>query len=228
MGKAIHNHKMIMDGDHVLVAVSGGKDSMTLLRFLSERIQRIPIDYKMTAVHVDPGFGADTGAQMEAFFSDNGFENRVIQSNIGPRAHGSENRENPCFLCSRLRRKLLFELAAEIGCNRIAFGHHKDDLIETFFLNVFYGASISTMLPVQEFFNGELTVIRPLYLVDEAVIRRHAQNMDWPEIQLGCPTSGSSKREEIKNMLTRFYRSNKKIKGNIFHALKNVNPDYLL
>jgi len=96
MGKAIHNHKMIMDGDHVLVAVSGGKDSMTLLRFLSERIQRIPIDYKMTAVHVDPGFGADTGAQMEAFFSDNGFENRVIQSNIGPRAHGSENRENPC------------------------------------------------------------------------------------------------------------------------------------
>ena len=228
MGRAIHDHKMIRDGDHIIVAVSGGKDSMALLWLLSERIQRIPIEYKIIAVHVDPGFGADSGAQMEKFFSGKGFEYRVIQSDIGPRAHGPENRENPCFLCSRLRRKLLFQLAADMGCHRIAFGHHKDDLIETFFLNVFYGASISTMLPVQEFFKGDLTVIRPLYLVDESTIRRYAQTMEWPDIELGCPTAGSSKREEIKEMLTRFYRSNKKIKGNIFHALKNVNPDYLL
>lgn len=165
---------------------------------------------------------------MEAFFSEHGFEYRIIRSDIGPRAHGPENRENPCFLCSRLRRKLLFELAAEIGCNRIAFGHHKDDLIETFFLNVFYGASISTMLPVQELFKGSLTVIRPLYLVDEGLLRRFAQSMGWPETDLGCPTAGSSKREEIKEMLNRFYRTNRKIKGNIFHALKNVNPEYLL
>ncbi len=228
MGKAIHTHKMIRDGDHVMVAVSGGKDSVALLWLLSERIKRIPIEYRITAVHVDPGFGANSAGQMESFFLGNGFEHRVIKSDIGPRAHGPENRENPCFLCSRLRRKLLFELAAEIGCNRIAFGHHKDDLIETFFLNVFYGASISTMLPVQEFFKGEFTVIRPLYLVDEGMVRRYAQTMGWDEIKLGCPTAGSSKREEIKDMLKHFYRSNKKIKGNIFHALKNVNPDYLL
>ena len=228
MGKAIHNHEMIRDGDHVMVAVSGGKDSVALLWLLSERIKRIPIEYRITAVHVDPGFGANSAGQMESFFLGNGFEHRVIKSDIGPRAHGPENRENPCFLCSRLRRKLLFELAAEIGCNRIAFGHHKDDLIETFFLNVFYGASISTMLPVQEFFKGEFTVIRPLYLADEGMVRRYAQTMGWPEIKLDCPTEGSSKREEIKNMLKHFYRSNKKIKGNIFHALKNVNPDYLL
>ena len=151
MGRAIHDHKMIRDGDHIIVAVSGGKDSMTLLWLLSERIQRIPIEYKITAVHVDPGFGADSGAQMEKFFSGKGFEYRVIQSDIGPRAHGPENRENPCFLCSRLRRKLLFQLAADMGCHRIAFGHHKDDLIETFFLNVFYGASISTFLRSRNF-----------------------------------------------------------------------------
>ena len=201
MGKAIHTHKMIRDGDHVMVAVSGGKDSVALLWLLSERIKRIPIEYRITAVHVDPGFGANSAGQMESFFLGNGFEHRVIKSDIGPRAHGPENRENPCFLCSRLRRKLLFELAAEIGCNRIAFGHHKDDLIETFFLNVFYGASISTMLPVQEFFEGEFTVIRPLYLVDEGMVRRYAQTMGWDEIKLGCPTAGSSKREEIKGML---------------------------
>ena len=220
MGKAIHNLKMIEDGDHILVAVSGGKDSLALLWLLRERIKRIPIEYKITAVHVDPGFGADSANQMESFLSANDFQYRILTSDIGPKAHGPENRENPCFLCSRLRRKLLFKLAAEMKCNRIAFGHHKDDLIETFFLNLFYGASISTMQPVQELFGGELTVLRPLYLVDEDLVRRYVESMGWPKIELGCPTAGASKREEIKNMLKSFYRSNKKIKGNIFHALR--------
>jgi tRNA 2-thiocytidine biosynthesis protein TtcA len=227
-GKAIHTMDMIRDGDHVMVAVSGGKDSLALLWLLKERIKRVPINYRITAVHVDPGFGANSADQMTSFFLAHGFEFRVIESDIGPKAHGPQNRENPCFLCSRLRRKLLFEMAEEFGCNRMAFGHHKDDLIETFFLNVFYGASISTMVPVQSFFGGKLTVIRPFYLVDEDLIRRYAQLMDWPEISLDCPTAGSSKREEIKNMLTHFYRSNRKIKGNIFHALQNVNAEYLL
>ena len=227
-GKAIHTKDMIRDGDHVMVAVSGGKDSLALLWLLKERIKRVPIDYRITAVHVDPGFGANSADQMTSFFLAHGFEFRVIESDIGPKAHGPQNRENPCFLCSRLRRKLLFQTAEEVGCNRMAFGHHKDDLIETFFLNVFYGASISTMVPVQGLFGGKLTVIRPFYLVDEDLIRRYAQLMDWPEISLDCPTAGSSKREEIKNMLKLFYRSNRKIKGNIFHALQNVNAEYLL
>jgi tRNA 2-thiocytidine biosynthesis protein TtcA len=227
-GKAIHTMDMIRDGDHVMVAVSGGKDSLSLLWLLKERIKRVPIDYRLTAVHVDPGFGANSAEQMTSFFSAHDFEFRVIESDIGPKAHGEQNRENPCFLCSRLRRKLLFQTAEEMGCNRMAFGHHKDDLIETFFLNVFYGASISTMVPVQDFFGGKLTVIRPFYLVDEALIGRYAQLMDWPEISLDCPTAGSSKRGEIKNMLKHFYKSNRKIKGNIFHALQNVNAEYLL
>ena len=227
-GKAIHTMDMIRDGDHVMVAVSGGKDSLSLLWLLKERIKRVPIDYRLTAVHVDPGFGANSAEQMTSFFSAHDFEFRVIESDIGPKAHGEQNRENPCFLCSRLRRKLLFQTAEEVGCNRMAFGHHKDDLIETFFLNVFYGASISTMVPVQDFFGGKLTVIRPFYLVDEALIGRYAQLMDWPEISLDCPTAGSSKRGEIKNMLKHFYKSNRKIKGNIFHALQNVNAEYLL
>jgi len=127
-----------------------------------------------------------------------------------------------------MRRKLLFKLAGEIGCNRIAFGHHKDDIIETFFLNVFYGASISTMLPVQELFKGELTLIRPLYLIEQDLIHRYVRSMGWNKIELGCPSAGFSKREAIKNMLKSFYSSNRKIKGNIFHALQNVNPEYLL
>jgi len=222
MGKAIYDRRMIQDGDHVLVAVSGGKDSLALLWLLRERLRRIPIKYKITAVHVDPGFGADSAEQMEAFFVAHGFDFRILKSDIGPLAHGPENRENPCFLCSRLRRKMLFQLAGELGCNRIAFGHHKDDVIETFFLNLFYGASLSTMLPVQELFGGKLIVIRPLYLVEEKQIHRFSQAMGWPKIDLGCPTAGSSKREELKKMLDSFYRSNKKIRGNIFHALRDL------
>jgi len=226
MGKAIQGHQMVRDGDHILVAVSG-KDSMSLLWMLRERLNRIPISYDITAAHVDPGFGKDSARQMEDFFSAHGFDYKIIESRIGPKAHGPENRENPCFLCSRLRRKLLFEMAAELGCGQIAFGHHKDDVIETFFLNIFYGASISTMMPVQELFKGELTIIRPFYLVDESLIHRYAESMSWPRIELGCPTEGSSKREELKTMLAALFRSNKKIKGNIFHALHNANPEYL-
>ncbi len=227
-GKAIHTREMIQDGDHVMVAVSGGKDSLALLWLLRDRIKRVPIDYRITAVHVDPGFEGNSSERIEAFFQENGFEYRVVRTHIGPRAHGPENRENPCFLCSRLRRKILFDLAGEMGCKRIAFGHHKDDIMETFFLNLFYGASVSTMQPVQELFNGKLILIRPLYLVDEDLVKRYARNMGWETIDLGCPTSESSKRRQIKDMLNGFYRTNRKIKGNIFHALHNVNPDYLL
>ncbi len=227
MGKAIYNHNMIKEGDHVMVAVSGGKDSLALLWLLRERIKRVPFKYRLTAVHVDPGFGGDSVGQMELFLSSHNFDHIIINTKIGPTAHGPENRENPCFLCSRLRRKTLFKLAADLGCNRIAFGHHKDDIIETLFLNIFYGASISTMMPSQKLFKDALTVIRPFYMVDEDMIRRYTVSMKWPDIDLGCPTARSSKRRDIKNMLNRFYKSNKKIKGNIFHALHNVNSAYL-
>lgn len=227
VGKAIHSREMIHDGDHVLVAVSGGLDSLSLLWLLRERQKKIPIRFRMTAAHVDPGFGSDSAERVETFFSEHGFEYRLIRSDFGPRAHNDENRENPCFLCSRLRRKALFELARQMGCNRIAYGHHKDDLIETFFLNVFYGASVSTMLPVQEFFQGRLFIIRPLYLADGDLIRRYAKFMGWSGIDLGCPTAGHTKREQVKEILDTLYRGNKKIKGNIFHALHNVRPDYL-
>ena len=228
MGKALHSRDMIRDGDHVLVAVSGGKDSISLLGLLRDRLARVPIKYTITAVHVDPGFGANSADRMEEFFSSQGFQSRVVRGDFGPLAHSPENRENPCFLCSRIRRKILFETARDLGCNRIAFGHHKDDVIETFFLNIFYGASVSTMKPVQEFFGGKLFVIRPFFMVDSDLIHRYFRLMGWQEVNLGCPTAGASKREEIKTLLKQIYRGNKKVRGNIFHALQNVKPEYLL
>ena len=228
MGKAIHKYSMTEEGDHILVSVSGGKDSMSLLWLLRERVQRIPIDYRITAVHVDPGFGRDSAGRMAEFLENHGFDYKIIKGDFGPRAHSPENRENPCFFCSRQRRKAVFELAGELNCNKIALGHHKDDMIETFFLNIFFGASVSTMMPVQDFFNGKIKAIRPMFMIDERIISKYFEKSSMPIIEIGCPSAGVSKRYEIKKILHYLYRTNKKIKGNIFHALQNVKPKYLL
>jgi tRNA 2-thiocytidine biosynthesis protein TtcA len=227
MGKAIHAYSMTEEGDHILVGVSGGKDSMSLLWLLRERLERLPIKYRITAAHVNPGFDSSSAEKMRAFFIEHGFDHVIIQGDFGPRAHSAENRENPCFFCAMHRRKALFELASGMGCNKIALGHHKDDMIETFFLNILYGGSVSTMLPVQDLFKGRLRIIRPFYLLEEDLIKRYCAAMKWTAVDLGCPTAGNSKREEIKNMLEGFYQANKKIKGNIFHAIRNVRKDYL-
>ena len=222
MGKAIWDFQMIQDGDRILVAVSGGQDSLSLLWLLRDRLKRIPITYNLIAVHVDLGFEQDTGKRMEDFFHGNGFEYHIIESRFGPRAHGKENRENPCFLCSRLKRKAIFEKAAELECNKIAFGHQKDDFIETFFLNLFFAGSIDTIQPVQELFNGKLFIIRPLFLLNEGIIKRYADEMGFSEVDSGCPTAGSSKRAQIRSLLSSLYQTNRKIKGNIFNALQGI------
>jgi tRNA 2-thiocytidine biosynthesis protein TtcA len=222
MGKAISNFHMIGDGDRILVAVSGGRDSLSLLWMLRERVKRIPVTYHLIAVHVDLGFGQGTGKPMEAYLKANGFDYHIIESRFGPRAHGAENRENPCFLCSRLKRKTLFKKAAELGCNKIAFGHQKDDLIETFFLNLLFAGSIDTLQPVRQLFNGRLSIIRPLFLLNESTIKRYANEIGLPEIDSGCPTARSSKRVQIRYLLSGLYQTNKKIKGNIFNALEGM------
>ncbi|UCF72954.1 MAG: tRNA 2-thiocytidine(32) synthetase TtcA [Deltaproteobacteria bacterium] len=222
MGKAISNFQMIGDGDRILVAVSGGQDSLSLLWLLRERLKRIPINYNLIALYVNLGFKQGTAKSMKAFFKGNAFDYRIIESRFGPRAHGKENRENPCFLCSRLRRKLIFEKAAELECNKIALGHQKDDFIETFFLNLFFAGSLDTIQPMQELFNGRLSIIRPLCLLNKDIIKRYADQMGFPEIDSGCPTARSSKRAQIRSLLLGLYQTNRKIRGNIFNAVQGM------
>ena len=228
VGKALHRYDMISDGDRVLVALSGGKDSLTLMWVLSERLSRIPINYKLFAVYVDPGFEHGYSKSFSEYCREIGFELRVEHTDYGILAHSSGNRENPCFLCSRLRRKRLFEIADEFECNKLAFGHNKDDIIETLFLNICYAGEISTMVPAQSFFQERFTLIRPLSFVDEEVIRRFAKEKGYPAFVNSCPTSKVSKRQEIKTFLKQLYRSNRKVKGNIFNAMSHVKKEYLL
>ena len=227
VGRAIGRYQMISDGDRILVGLSGGKDSLTLMWTLSERLKRAPVHYELIAVYIDPGFEGSFGDQLTAYCRQAGYRFRWERTDFGPHAHSAENRENPCFLCSWKRRKRIFEIADEYGCNKVAFGHHKDDIIETLFLNMCYAGEISTMKPVQPFFDGLFTVIRPLALVEEDRIRQFARQQDFPRFENPCPSASESKRSDVKKILDQLYKSNKKIRGNIFRAIRHVNPDYL-
>jgi tRNA 2-thiocytidine biosynthesis protein TtcA len=219
---------MLHDGDRIIVGVSGGADSLTMMWMLVERLPRIPINFELFPVYVDPGFEGGFSESLKTYTADIGLPLRVELTNYGILGHSTVNRENPCFLCSRLRRKRLFEIADELGCNKLALGHNKDDIIETFFLNICYAGEISTMVPSQKFFQERFTVIRPLAYADENLIRAFAREQRFPEFVNPCPSAKHSKRQEIKTVLNQLYRSNKKIKGNIFRAMSRVRLGYLL
>jgi tRNA 2-thiocytidine biosynthesis protein TtcA len=227
LGRAVQRYGLIHAEDRILVALSGGVDSTSLLWLLHNRLGRIPITYKLFAAHVDLGFEGEDYSSVQEWVESLQVPHRIIASEFGPRAHSTENRENPCFLCSRLRRTALFREARRLNCNKIAFGHNLDDLIETFFINLFYASQLSTMLPRQPFFGGDLTVVRPLSLLDSATIRRFHQSVGFPLAVNPCPSKNTGKRQEIREILQGLYRKNRKIRGNILSAMHNVNLEYL-
>ncbi len=228
MGRAIHHYDMIGDGDRILVGISGGKDSLTLLWYLMERLRRIPITYQLFPVYVDPGFPGGFAHDLNLWAASQNICLRIDYTDNGLVAHSRENLENPCFLCARRRRRRLFEIAEELACNKIAFGHHKDDIIETFFINICYTGVMGTMCPMQSVFNGRFHIIRPMAFVDEDRISRFAEDRQFPEFNNPCPTARTSKRREIKNALSCLHQGKRKIKNNIFRSLSHVNQDYLL
>ncbi|GAB6094156.1 tRNA 2-thiocytidine biosynthesis TtcA family protein [Desulfatiferula olefinivorans] len=219
---------MIDHGDRILVGLSGGKDSLTLLSALDERRKRIPVAYELYPVYIDPGFEPGYAEQLAHYCTVRGHLLQYEITDHGPRAHEPSNQVNPCFLCSRNRRKRLFEIAEELGCTKIALGHTRDDIIETLFINMFYSGQISTMTPCQAMFDGRFTVIRPLALVDESDVQAFARQQNFPSFVNACPSASRSKRREIKELLHHVYRSNPNIKGNIFRSMSRVREDYLL
>jgi tRNA 2-thiocytidine biosynthesis protein TtcA len=228
VGRAVHNYHMISDQDRIVIGVSGGKDSLTLLGILQERLKFIPVQYSLFPVYIDPGFNPSFSKELSNLIGQMGLKLWVEKTRHGILAHSPENRENPCFLCSRLRRQRLFELTEEWNCNKLAMGHHQDDLIETLFINICYAGQIGTILPSQPFFQGKFTLIRPLAYTGESLIRKYAADRQFPIFPNPCPSSGRTKRQEIRSILEVLYRNNRTVRGNIFRALHHVNLDYLL
>jgi tRNA 2-thiocytidine biosynthesis protein TtcA len=230
--QAILKHGMLREGDRVLVGVSGGADSLALLKLLNGPLLFVPRPEFILAVYVDMGFEGANGNHarlLEKYFKEEGYNYRVEKTNIGPLAHSDYNRKaSPCFLCSRLRRKRLFELARDFRCNKLALGHNKDDIIETFLLNIFFAREISTMIPYQTYFKGEFNLIRPLAYIEESLLKRFAREAQLPILENPCPTAKNTKRKYIKDLIRRLDEDHRGLKENIFKAMKHVKLDYLL
>ncbi|MBF0099939.1 MAG: tRNA 2-thiocytidine(32) synthetase TtcA [Desulfobacterales bacterium] len=219
---------MISHGDRILVGLSGGKDSLTLMHMLSEAKRRAPIDFDLFPVYVDSGFPDGFGKALEEYAQINFGRIHVEYTDYGLQGHSPLNRENPCFLCSRLRRKRIFELADQFQCTKIALGHHQDDIIETLFLNMLYAGRMGTMHPAQKLFKGKFTIIRPFVFIEEALIQDYHDQYNLPQFLNPCPSINLTKRNEVKSLLKTIYALNPHVKSNLFKSMHNINQEYLL
>jgi tRNA 2-thiocytidine biosynthesis protein TtcA len=228
--RAVLEYHMLEEKDRLLVAVSGGADSMTLLHLLSRRLPIYAPSARLYAVYVDMGFGGgeERGRIMRDYWQRLGVNGRILHTTIGPLAHSEENRENPCFLCSRIRRKQIFATAEFFGCNKIAFGHHKDDLVETLLLNMVFGREISTSPPNLVLHTGRYHLLRPLLYADEALVKTYAAENAIPVFHQACPSDGSTKRQWIKEWLAELEAAHPGSRENIFQSMKRVKNEYLL
>ncbi len=225
VGKAIWDYQMLREGDKVVIAVSGGKDSLSLLKIMQERQKFVPIRYDITACHVDMGFHWMDKERLVEYFEQESvpyiIANPVEEWKGGAEAPG-------CFWCSWNRRKALFDLAREEGFTKIVFAHHMDDIVETMLLNLFFQGEIGTMQPYQEMFEGELAIIRPLAYVEEHELASLAKKLDLPVIASQCPHSNTSKRKVVKGLIEELKKHNRNVKKNIFRSHTRIRKEYLL
>ena len=229
MGEAIAAYDMIGDGDVVMVCVSGGKDSYTLLHGLLALRERAPVDFRIIAMNLDqrqPGFPADV---LPAYFEALGVEYRIVTEDTYSIVQDKiPAGKTTCSLCSRLRRGIIYRTARELGATRIALGHHRNDIIETFFLNLFFGGRLKGMPPKLRSDDGEHVVIRPLAHCDEADIARFARAMNFPIIPCNlCGSQEQAQRQQIKQMLNHWQHEFPGRIESIFTALGNVVPSHL-
>lgn len=221
MGTAIADYSMVKDGDRVLIAVSGGFDSLVMLKLFQMRQARIPIDFEIAACFVDTNFIKIDKKTLKKYVESLGIEYIVKELKL-------KKKEISCFWCSWSRRKILFETARAGGFNKIALGHNLDDIIETTLLNLFFNGEISTMKPKVELFRGKVTVIRPLCYLEKAKITEVTPNFSFPDTQYDCPYGGNSARSKVREVIKNLEADYPDIKKNIFGAMGRIRKDYLL
>jgi tRNA(Ile)-lysidine synthase TilS/MesJ len=225
VGKAINDYSLIKDNDRVIVALSGGKDSLVMLDTISNRRKRLPIKYDILAVHVhikNIGYKIDF-----EFIKDFCRQHNVPLNILEAEAILGDDKTTPCFICSRLRRKLLFDFVKEAGCNKLAFGHHRDDAVETLLMNMMFNSSISSIPPALSMFGGEFDIIRPLILLGEDEIKKYAELKKFPlELKI-CPYSEDTHRFTTKVILDEMEKINDKARKNIYASMSNIHSEYL-
>ncbi len=228
--QAILDFGLVVEGDRILVGCSGGKDSYTLLHVLMRLRERAPIDFDLVAVNLDqgqPGFPAEV---VEGHFKAVGVPYRMVRRELWSEVQRLvPPGKTACSVCSRLRRGVLYNVAAEMGCTKIALGHHRDDFVETLLLNALYAGSLKAMPALLRSDDGRNTVIRPLVYAAEEDIAAFAEAMRFPIVP--CDVCGSQpqlRRKRVKALLQELSAEHPSVKGNLLHALQRVVPSHLL
>lgn len=223
MRRAIDDYNMIENGDKIAVAISGGKDSISMLMGLKNLQRFYPKKFDIIAVTINPGFEFFNTKFIQDLCTKLNIPFIEEQTHIKEIVFDMRNEKNPCSLCANLRRGILNSVAIREGCNKIALGHNEDDVLETFFLNLLYGGSINTFAPISYMDRSKITLIRPLVYAPEKYIRNFVKRNNIQIMPKACPMDGVSKREDIKSMLFSIQKDIPTIRANLYGAIKRAN-----
>lgn len=224
--RAMMDYGMVSDGDRIAVGLSGGKDSGVLLYILEEVRKTVPFNFEIHGIFLDLGFGIETASLvnfckgLKIPFTQKATDIREIIFDI-------RKEKNPCSLCANLRRGALNDLAVELGCNKVALGHHLDDLVDTFFISLFYSGKLQTFAPSAYLSRVNLTMIRPLVYINEESVKELAVLENVPIVKNPCPANGHTKREEIKNLVKNLRYQYPDLREKILASLKGADMNNL-
>ena len=225
MRQAINDYNLIEDGDKIAVGLSGGKDSLTLLHLLNSYKKFSPEKFELIAITLNPG-GVDN-SPLHKLCKDLEVPFYEIQTNIQEIVFEIRKENNPCSLCAKLRRGALHSNARELGCNKVALGHHKDDAVETFVMAMFYEGRVNCFSPKSYMEKYDLTIIRPMVYIDEYMIKKAVKDYNYPIIKNPCPADGKTKREDMKNLIYELDHRIPGFKENLFGSLTNSEQFFI-
>lgn len=227
MRSACQDYNMIEEGDKIAVGVSSGKDSLALLAAMAKLKTFYPKNFTLCAITVDMQFGIKPGdfSQIKKLCDELGIEYTVKLTRLAELIFEERKETNPCSLCSKMRRGILNNTAKELGCNKLALGHHMDDIAETFIMNLFNGASLDCFMPVTYLSNADITLIRPMIYARESDCARVARNENLPVMKSLCPEDSNTEREEVKQFLSSLEKKYGNVREKILLAMqkKQIN-----
>lgn len=221
--KAVDEYQMIEAGDKIAVGISGGKDSLTLLYALHGLARFYPKPFTIEAVTVDLGVPGTSMEPIHELCKEMGISYTVIPTDIYQIIFQDRKESNPCSLCAKMRKGALNEMAKKLGCNKVAYAHHKDDVVETMLMSLIYEGRFHTFSPVTYWDRTGLTLIRPLLFMEEKDVIGFQHKYQLPVVQNKCPADGNTKREYVKNLLRQLNQENPGVKERMFTAILNGN-----
>lgn len=226
MRRAIDDYDMISDGDKIAVGISGGKDSLALLFALAAYRKFSNKSFSLVAITIDMGFDGMDFSPLEALCREIDVPYVIRKTEIGDILFNIRKEKSPCSLCSKMRRGALCEAAKELGCTKLALGHHNEDVLETFFLSLFYEGRLNCFSPVTYLSRVGIHVIRPLIYVPEREIKGTAARLSFPVVKNLCPMDGFSKRQDMKDFINEKNKEDHNFKARIMHAVKTGLEDW--